>query len=226
MNTPAEERQVARRVAEQIKTQDEQMEVDPHPDRTREFRTPGFARMRLNWSGDDGAVIQGVIDTVDRILMEKFPVAYEVMYEIFNVVREAEIDPATGRPRKDHLGLVVWKQNSSGTYVEDWGKLTDRLRENSLHKITLYLIEWEEHKENLWGEAMFAKAAWEERFAGGFLNAPGTKPTVDAATSYGRAASMEERYFAIFKTLVSRRADALTRSMERLGQRLKDTTIR
>jgi hypothetical protein len=225
MNTDAEERQVARKVAEEIATQDETMEVDPHPDRTREFRTPGFARMRLNWSGEDGAVIAGVIETVDMILMERFPVAYEVMYEIFNVVREPEVD-GTGQPMMDHLQLPIWRKNASGTYVEDWGRLTDRLRENSLHKITLYLIEWEEHKENLWGEAMFAKAAWEERFAGGFLSAPGTKPTVDAATNYGRAASMEERYFAIFKTLVSRRADALTRSMERLGQRLKDTTIR
>jgi hypothetical protein len=226
MNTPAEERQVARATAEEIAAQDETMEVDTHPDRTREFRTPGFSRMRLNWSGDDGAVINGVVETVDRQLMKMFPVAYEVRLELFDVVREAVVDLTTGEVALDHLKLPVWKTTSSGTYVEDWGRLTDRLRENSLHKITVYLVEWEEIQANLWGEAMFAKAAWEERFAAGFLKAPGAKPTVDASTNYGRAASMEERYFAIYRTLLSRRADALVRSMERLGQRLKDTTIR
>jgi hypothetical protein len=36
-------------------------------------------------------------------------------------------------------------------------------------------------------------------------------------------ASMEDRYFAIFQSVLSRRAEALVRSMTRIEQRLKDT---
>jgi hypothetical protein len=32
----------------------------------------------------------------------------------------------------------------------------------------------------------------------------------------------DERYFAIFESVLSRKADAIVRSMERLSQRLKD----
>jgi len=224
--TEIQDSQVDRVLVEQRREDDNPAVSDPHPDRTREFRTPGFSRMRLDWAGDDGAVIANVVEVIDQILLEQFPVAFEVRHEIFSVVREPEVDTDTGEVREDNLGFPIWRRNPSGTYVENWSLLTDRLREDSLHKITLYLVEWEDRQADFWGEAMFAKSAWEERFATLYLATPGVRPTVDACTAHGRAHSMEERYFAIYKSLLSRKVDALVRSMERLCQRLKDTTIR
>lgn len=226
MSDEESQRQVERTLTEVTREQDEPVVPDPHPDRTQEFRTPGFSRMRLTWAGDDGAVMAGVVELIDRMLEEEFPVAFETMHEIFSVVREQDADPTTGEALTDDRGLPVWKRNASGTYVENWGLLSSRAREDALHKITAYLFEWEEKQANYWGEAMFAKAQWEERFSAMYLSTPGNRPTIEASTAHGRAGSMEERYFAIFKTLLSRRVDSLVRSMERICQRLKDTTIR
>ena len=72
-----------------------------------------------------------------------------------------------------------------------------------------------------WGEAMFAKAMWEETFSIGY--SASVSGTIDDRTAAGRIGAAEERYFAIFMTLYSRKAEAITRSMALLGQRLKDT---
>lgn len=71
---------------------------------------------------------------------------------------------------------------------------------------------------------MFSKAQWEERFALAFNDTTaGGRKTDEAMTQKARAGSRDERYFAIFESLYSRKADALVRSLERLGQRLKDS---
>lgn len=194
------------------------------PDRTRESRTPNFARMRLEWSGRDGAMMASVHETVQRILFERFTMAYELMHQLFSVIREPVINEVTGEVETDQHGWPVWRRTSVGGYMEDWSRLTDTERENLLYKITAYMFEWEQSAADLWGESMFAKAAWEERFASGFLNSQGK--TVDDRNQSGRLSSQEERYFALFQSLLSRKAEALVRSMLHLSQRLKDTTLR
>jgi hypothetical protein len=161
----SDEKQLDRVMREAQGDMDDLTEVDPHPDRTRELRTPGFSRMRLEWSGPDAQVLTTVM-----------------------------------------------------------GALTDRRREHFLHQISAHLFEWEQASQDLWGEAMFAKAAWEERFAWGYTTSEGK--TIDDRTQRARQASQEERYFAIYRTLLSRKADALVRSMQLINQRLKDTTLR
>lgn len=193
------------------------------PDRTRESRTPNFARMRLEWGTRDGAMMSSVHGMVQQILFEKFPMAYELMHRLFDIVREPEMLEG-GEIRLDEFGWTMWKRTSTGAYIEDWSLLTDIEREQLLYKITAYMFEWEQAAADLWGESMFAKAAWEERFADGFVNSGGK--TVDDRSQSGRLHSQEERYFSLFQALLSRKADALVRSMVLLNQRLKDTTLR
>ena len=95
-------------------------------------------------------------------------------------------------------------------------------REDFLFRITTKMFEWKQTQADLWGEAMFAKAMWEERFSDGFVNAVGSRPTVDDKTNQARAHATDERYYAIFRATVSRRADALVDSMGLISQRLKD----
>jgi hypothetical protein len=193
------------------------------PDRTRESRTPNFSRMRLDWRSRDGAMMSNVHGVVQQILFEKFPMAYELMHRLFDIVREPEM-VGDGEILLNEFGWTVWKRTSTGAYIEDWSRLTDAEREQLLYRITAYMFEWEQAAADLWGESMFAKAVWEERFAEGFVNSGGK--TVDDRSQSGRLISQEERYFALFQSLLSRKAEALVRSMLHLSQRLKDTTLR
>lgn len=191
------------------------------PDRTRETRTPAFSRMRLEWGTRDAQMMTSIDRTIQRLLFDHFPMAYELMHRLFDVIREPMMDER-GEVALDEYGWTVWKTTSTGAYVEDWSRLTYAVREQLLYQITAYMFEWEQQAAKLWGDSMFAKAQWEERFAGGFTASSGK--TVDDRTQSGRLASQEERYFAIFQAVLSRRAEALVRSMQLLNQRIKDTT--
>lgn len=200
---------------------DTPMAVDLHEDRTRELRTPGFSRMRTEWFGDDAQTIAEVTGIVNNRIVQNFASAYAIMNELYEIVREPVFDEQ-GEILKDAYGFTIWRQTPSGSYVEDYSRLGHRERENLLFEITTNIFAWEQAAANAWGEAMFAKAMFEERFALTFQGAPGTRPTVDDRTQHARASAREERYFAIFQSLYSRRADAIVRSMQLLGQRLKD----
>ena len=190
-------------------------------ERTTAFRNPGFARMRTDWNHGDREVIRHAQDTVEGRILANFEDVYQVMYEVYDLVRTPLVGP-DGQVQRDKWGFTLWKTNTSGSYEEDWSRLTGKERQNLLFTITTRLFDWEQRAANAWGEAMFAKAQFEEQFAIGFEEPEG-KVTVDDRRAHANLAARDERYFAIFLTLYSRRADALVRVMSLLAQRLKDT---
>jgi hypothetical protein len=196
-------------------------EVDIAPDRTRENRTPNFSRMRVEWHREDASVMGEIHDTIERVMLQTFADAYAVMSEVFDVVRDPVRD-AGGAAVLDGHGFICWARGPSGNYREDWSRLGVREREHFIYKISTSLFDWKQRAADMWGEAMFAKAQWEERFALGFESLEG-RSTVDARQQRGRLASQEERYFGIFKSILSRKADALVSSLELINQRLKDS---
>jgi len=208
-------------VRDASKDADKPAEVRIHEDETKETKTPGFSRMRTDWHGPDAAQIQALKSIVDGRILHLFADAFVIMNEVYDLVREVEVNEETGEFQVDHHGFKIWKRHPSGAFVEDFTVLTQREKEDLLFRITTRLFEWKQVSADIWGEAMFAKAEWEEAMAIGFDTPPG-KLTVDDRTQKGRLASREERYFAIFLSLISRRADAVVGSMELLAQRLKD----
>lgn len=192
-----------------------------HEEREKQFRTPGFARMRLDWTSEDRIVIERAKQAVDGRILKNFIDAYEVMNVVFDLVRTPEFDIQTGEIKVDRWGFKIWKQNQDGSYDEDFTRLTLKQKEDLLFKITTRLFEWAQRAGDAWGEAMLAKSQWEERFSREF-DQP-MSGTVDDRRAVGNIGSVEERYFAIFLTWYSRRADAIVRSVELLGQRLKDS---
>jgi len=216
--------QAARVLREVEHAPDEPSVPETDPERTRELRTPGFSRMvaHTDWTTEDRAVVNGLRDVVDGRILTRFAGAYQIMSDIYDAVREPEVD-GNGEVVKDHLGFTVWKRQPTGAYIEDFGRLTNKEREDALYRITTSLFEWEQVAADVWGEAMFAKAQWEERFAIAFQIEHQGKDTIEGRTQSGRLGARDERYFAIFMSLYSRKADAIVRTMERLGQRLKDT---
>jgi hypothetical protein len=213
---------------EVVEDADKDLTVELPEERERQFQTPGFSRIRLQWRGPEAQVISMMHSTVQNRLDSHFADAYAIMWEIYDVVREKVTDPASGEALLDSDGLPIWRKAASGMYAEDWSRLTHRERERFLFQITTRLGEWEQIATESWAEAMFSKAAWEESFAIGFESLPtvsSTRPTVDDRTQRGRLESREDRYFAIYCTYYSKKAEALTRNMSLLAQRLKDVHV-
>jgi hypothetical protein len=191
-----------------------------HEERERTFRTPGFRRMRFDWRSEDRAIITQAKAAVDGRIIESFADAYQVMFEVYNLVRTPETGP-DGGPIVDQWGFPTWKRGVSGGYEEDWTRLTLKEKENLMFTITTRIFEWEQRAVDAWAEAMLAKSQFEERFAIQY-DEPMTG-TVDDRKAFANREAAEERYFAIFLTTYSRKADALVRSLNLLGQRLKDS---
>ena len=185
------------------------------------FRAVGFSRMKLDWEGEDRQAMSRASRAVDDRIQQNFRDAFKLMHDLFMVVREPVVNPDTGEMVKDHYGWPEWKRTVSGDFVEDWTNLSRKERENFIFTITTRIFAWEQARADAWGEAMFAKAAWEERFAAAYTS-PRTG-TIDDRTNAARSSSIDERYFGIFMTLYSRKADAIVSTMQLLGQRLKDT---
>lgn len=194
----------------------------PGDDSRDRHHTPGFSRMRTEWGGPDAGVLARVQGSVEERILSNFALAYEIMGAVFSIVRTAEVGP-NGIPLVDQHGQTRWKRSAVGVgYEEDFSRLTTAQREHFLFQITTHLFNWEQAAAEAWTEAMFAKAIWEESFAVGFESIVGGRPTVDDRRAAGVRSSMDDRFFAIFVSAYSRRADAIVRSLERLAQRLKD----
>jgi hypothetical protein len=215
-------RQTETAVRAESKASDETMVVDPHDDRTRELKTPGFSRMRTEWHGPDATQVASLKHIVDGRILHLFPDAFVLMNDLYDRVRVPEGNPTTGEVLTDAYGFPIWKRTESGAFIEDYSVLGIKDREDFLFRITTNIFEWRQVAADMWGEAMFSKAQWEEAYAIGF-DGPVGRLTVDDRTNKGRLHSRDERYFAIFVTLLSKKADSIVASMELLGQRLKDT---
>jgi hypothetical protein len=186
------------------------------------FRTPGFSRMKTEWSGPEGQLVRDVMGTIDDRIKHQFIDAYMVMNDLFELIRTPE-EKEDGTPLTDQFGFAVWKRLPSGDWDEDWSRLTRSQKEDFLFKITTRLFRWEQMAADSWTEAMLAKAQWEERFSIAYSAPP--KGTIEDRTSAAKSDSADERYWAVFAASYSRRADAVVRVMSLLGQRLKDSLV-
>ncbi|MFE0490157.1 hypothetical protein [Streptomyces griseoaurantiacus] len=222
LDTAQSERQATRVVGEIAREADEPLTVDIDPDRTRETSTAGFSRMRTEWRPGEAAEVAGIVQQAQGIIHRLFPDAYLIMNELWMLVREPVVDQASGEIKTDLFGWPEWQKLPSGAYVEDYTRLANREKDDFLLRITTGLLEWEQKASTAWLEAMLAKGRWEESMASGFV-APTGRTTVEERTQRGRAFAAEDRYHAIFRAAVSRSADQLVKSLERIGQRLKDS---
>lgn len=223
--TLTHEEQESRIIEDKMKEDEVPAEVTLPEETKFEFRTPGFSRMRTEWRREDHEVLISAQRIVDERIQAMFADAYQVMFEVYSIVRTAETDPVTGETVVDRFGFPVWKRLPSGAWEEDFGRLTTLNKEHLMFLLTTHLWDWEQRAADVWGEAMFAKAQWAERHAIAY-DSPKGRLTIEDRTAKADADSAEERYFAIFFSLLSRRADAITRSMERLSQRIKDSLVR
>jgi hypothetical protein len=201
---------------------------DIHPDRTRQFAHTGLSRMQTRWRDADQMRLDELDYLSDQIMRQYFKVAFDIMEQVWLIVRSPVIDPVTQLPKTGGNGRVLWIADEFGNPEENWDELDQNTRRRLLFAITTHLFEWEQARDRMWGHSMLAKVIWEERFATGFLDLPGMhisgKPTVDDKTQAGHRHSLEDRYFGVFQSMLSRQADSVVRAMTRLHKMLSEMT--
>jgi len=197
--------------------------TDALPDEeVEQVRTPKFMRMRTSWTRDEGLLMRQVFSECDTIIGNTFGDAMVILGEIMDLIRE----PLTieGEIQHDRDGKPLYRRNAYGGYVEDFTRLTSRQMADFFGRITIRLFAWEQEAANMRGAALFAKAAFEEQYAIAY-DEPVGRVTVEGRQAIANSDAAEERYHAVFRTIVSHRADAVVRSMERISQRLKDASL-
>jgi hypothetical protein len=210
----------AEEAVKQAEEIDQPLAEESKEERAKRWRTPGFQRMRFTWRPEDAGVVQSAHVAADQAIVRAFPDAYRLMNDIYTIVREPQMNKATGEVVTDANGFTVWMRTPDGGYVEDWSALTRKQMSEFIGAITVKIFGWEQTKDALWMDAMMAKAQFEERFAIAYDSS--LKGTVDDRTAVGNKDAAEERYFAIFLSTLSRKADSLVRSMDRLSMRLNN----
>lgn len=193
------------------------------PEDTNMSMTPAFSRMRTDWNSPDRDVMIQMHRGADTLIQQQFGEIHDIFFEVYLIVREPIVDPKTQEVKTDPYGVPEWQKTpGTNSYVEDWSRLGYKERENLLFKITTGIFRWSQRAADMWGEAMFARAQFEEAFAHGFEEIKNEKATIDDRTARARRLSAEFRYHAVYASLLSRKADAMVRSVELLGQRIKD----
>lgn len=191
-------------------------------ERERKFRFTGLSRMRTEWQGDDRDVLIMVHDRVEQIIDDQFNDMFAIRQELYNVVRAPELEADGVTPKVNQYGWVIWRKTANGNYDEDWSRLGLAQQKRFLFQITSRMFEWEATRDRMWAEAMLSKTAWEEAFSVGWHSATGARPTDGDKTARAKYDSTAERYFAVYQSYLSRRAESLVAGMERLSQRIKD----
>jgi hypothetical protein len=201
-------------------------EFEPHELVADERPSPRFMRMRFNWrNAEEMQTVRMAGMGVDALIVREFADAYQILDEIQSIVRTPVLTPGGDQALEN--GHPVWERTPNGKIIEDYSRLTRKQQENALGQITTRLFAWEQTAERIWMDAMMARAVYEERFAISYdeLRGTMTRTTVDDRTQHANLTAAEDRYFAIYMTSASRRAQAVVRSLERLGQRLKDVIV-
>lgn len=208
-------------------TAEEPMVSDPHPDRTQENSRAGFSRMRTDWRGDDARKIIELEALSDRIIRRRLAVAFGVRERVWHHVRSQAWEEGTGELLTYEDGTPRWEKDEFGVPVEDWGLLADRDRLNLLGVIHSHMFEWEMVRANIWAEAMYAKGEWEEIFSRGYTSLPdhvaSGKPTIEDRTNHAQKNAAEERYFALFESALSRKADGIIGAVKGLQRFMENT---
>lgn len=207
-------------------TAEEPMTSDPHPDRTQEVTRAGFSRMRSGWAGDDARMVMELEALSDRIVRSRLAAAFAIIERIQRHVRVPATD-RNGEVLTYDDGTPQWEKDEWGIPVEQWELLPDTDRLRLIGLIHSHMLEFELVKANIWAEAMYAKAEWEEIFSRGYTALPdhvvSGKPTIEDRTHYSQKNAAQERYFALYQSALSRKADAVVRTLTGMQRFMENT---
>lgn len=188
--------------------------------------TRAFRRMRTDWNAPDRAFLDQIHAMVDSQILDDFGQAYRIQFDIYNIVCDPVVDPKTGEVQHDEFGLPIWQTTPDGKRIEHWERISRADADKIQYAIITKMFDWKQKQADLWGDALFAKARWEEAYATAFDTAKVAGKDTDAVrNAIANRTAADHRYFAVFRSMYSKKADAVVYSIELLSQRLKDLTL-
>lgn len=202
-------------------TVDEMQQTVDEENAKRDAMTLSFSRARLDWTKEDREHWEDLREAVDEYIAEAFRSAYAIINDLFDEIGEFQVNPETGELQVDSEGFKVPVISASGQPVLHWSKLTTERREYFIFEISTQMFWWRQTKEDLWAQSIFAKGEATEAFSLSYSQVVGG--TIEDRTSYANAQAAKEKYFAIYKAFVSRKADAIIVTMKELADRLVAT---
>jgi hypothetical protein len=187
-------------------------------ERERGLTRTTFSRMKLEWPEGDLEMRLEIQEEIDRIIADVFGDAHQLIFDAQDEVRiPKKLSP-------DGKTVLEWERTPSGRIREEWGRMSPGTRESYMLSLTTGLMLWEARAEDFRGDSMFAKAIWTEKFARHFDAADSR--TIDGRNAIANMSAAERKYYALYLTQLSRRADVVIRNVALLAQRLKDTLAR
>ena len=157
-------------------------ELDKPIDQTKDAKeilknlnlTRGFQRMRLDLQGSEKDVLASMMVNMEKLIHEEFAEEFAIMNDLHWEVREPVVDDQ-GEIQYDQWGFPEYQRNPDGSYVEDWGRLTQKQIKHFIFRIINSTFAGEQKSANAWGRALLAKSRYEEAFAVAFDQHPDKK---------------------------------------------------
>lgn len=211
---------------------DSAQELDKTVDQTRDAReilkhlnlTRGFQRMKLDLQGSEKDVLNSMMVQMEKLIREEFAEEFAIMNDLHWEVREPVVDE-NGEVQYDQWGYPEYQKAPDGSYIEDWGRLTQKQIKHFIFRIINSTFAGEQKSANAWGRALLAKTRYEEAFAVAFDTHPDKKATVDARDAHAESNAIDYKYYAVLQTWYSRKAEGIIKRMDALHQRMKDSLV-
>lgn len=186
--------------------------------------TRGFQRMKMDLQGSERDVLASMMINMEKLIHEEFAEEYAIMNDIHWEVRT----PTNGIDDNiayDLWGFPEYEKNPDGSYVEDWGRLTQKQIKHFIFRIINCTFTGEQKSANAWGKALLAKTRYEEAFSVAFDAHPDKKATVDARDAHAESSAIDYKYYAVLQTWYSRKAEGIIKRMDALQLRMKDSLL-
>jgi hypothetical protein len=185
--------------------------------------TRGFQRMKMDLQGSERDVLNSMMINMEKLIREEFAEEFAIMNDLHWIVRDQVV--VDDEPQYDDWGFPVYERNPDGSYVEDWGRLTQKQTKHFIFRIINSTFAGEQKSADAWGRALLAKTRYEEAFSVQFDNHPDNKATVESRKAHAESRAIDYKYYAVLQTWYSRKAEGIIKRLDALHQRLKDSLV-
>lgn len=211
---------------------DSAAELDKPIDQTKDAKevlktlnlTRGFQRMRMDLQGTEKDVLNSMMANMEKLIHEEFAEEFAIMNDIHWEVR-TPVNGIDDNMAYDQWGFPIYEKNPDGSYVEDWGRLTQKQIKHFIFRIINCTFSGEQKSADAWGRALLAKTRYEEVFALSFDSHPNAKATNEVRENHAESKAIDYKYYAVLQTWYSRKAEGIIKRMDALHQRMKDSLV-
>lgn len=162
-----------------------------------EKRKSLFSKISFQWRTSDALILDQIRSAVDSIMGDMYAEAKRVIDDFYAELRIPEHDPDTGMVLTDPQGRVMWRRDSQGRYIEQWGQMTGQDIEKCLLDITRLKMYLAPEVNELLLEAVFAKHIADDSFQDAYSEL--VEETIPGRNAHASRKSRPDKYHAYFR---------------------------